>query len=185
MVCGTLILKKGDVMNKKILPINLGVKVVFTLFLTTALLPGATTAQATNERYSSSHEDGDSDKYRIPGKSADHIKKALKHAVEIGLSDSKKKLVADIYIKAKGESAAIKAESEVIVTNFMSLYKQGKVTEEAIRDYAGKMGDLKTRFLLNNLKAMNDVKKILTQGQREIIHNIYKTHGKGGGEKHE
>ncbi|MDH5637090.1 MAG: hypothetical protein OEZ04_01200 [Nitrospinota bacterium] len=167
-------------MTKENRSINRACKALFFAFLASSLLLAAPIANATSDEYSPGGGDHESHKPSIPGESAKHIKKVLKHAVGIGLDDSQQKRVGDIYIKAKAEEAAISAEIEVTISNYMSLYKQGKVTEIAIKDYAQKMGDLRGRFLLNNLIAMNDVKKVLTKKQRNKIHVIYKTHGKGG-----
>ncbi|MDH5509197.1 MAG: Spy/CpxP family protein refolding chaperone [Nitrospinota bacterium] len=166
-------------------------KALLFVFLTAAFTLGATIAQATGDEHSpgggkvcvvaySGGGDHESHESTTPGESARHIKKVLKHAVDIGLDDSQQKAVGDIYIKAKAEEASIGAETEVTISDYMTLYKQRKVTETAIEDYARKMGDLRGRFLLNNLKAMNDVKGVLTKEQRSKIHEIYKTHGKGG-----
>lgn len=111
----------------------------------------------------------DGRKHRVPGKSASHINKILK--------------MGDLYIAASGKAAAIKAEIDVTINKFTSLYKKGGLTEEAIEDYAKKMGELRTLLLQNNLKATYNAKQILTQAQREMLYKSYASGKKDCGKK--
>ncbi|MDH5477409.1 MAG: Spy/CpxP family protein refolding chaperone [Nitrospinota bacterium] len=168
-------------MDKKVRPENRAFIMAICAIWVAAFLLATPNASATSEKtyaQKDRSEEQHAEGAPTPGESATHIKKVLKHASDIGLSEEQRGQIADIYVKAMGESASINAQIEVTISAFMALYKQGKVNEEAIRDYSGKMGDLRGRFLFNNLKAMNDVKGVLTKEQRETIHKIYKTHGK-------
>ena len=152
----------------------------FTLSASITPAMGGETGGNVYARNVSSESGHDSHEPSIPGESARHITKVLKHAVDIGLTETQQKAVGDIYIKAKAGEAAIKAEIEVTINDYMSLYRLNRITESAIDDYAKKMGDLRGKLLQNNLKAMNDVKNVLNSEQRGKLHEIYKTHGKGG-----
>lgn len=140
---------------------------------------------STGKKSGHSHEGHSKGKHSMPGKSASYVKKILEQAGALKMDDTQISKIGDLYITATGASAAIRAEIEVTINNFKSLYKKGGVTEKAINDYAKKMGELRTRLLQGNLIATFGAKKILTPAQKEKLHESYKSDKKDHGKKHD
>jgi len=106
----------------------------------------------------------------IPGQSPAHLRRILKHADLIGLSDSQRKQIGKLLIEAETEAARAHAEAEIAVAAFRSRLHGGKVSDSEVNAYSKRMGELRAARLRANLKASMAASRLLSDQQKAKLY---------------
>ncbi len=114
--------------------------------------------------------------HAIPGKTPDYIRKIVKAADRLGLSDKQRKQVGELLIQAETGAAAVHARAQIAVADFKSKLHAGDATERDIKDYAKQMGELHSAKLQANLKASVAAAKLLSAEQKQMLYAHKKGH---------
>jgi len=108
--------------------------------------------------------------HAIPGKTPNYIRKLLKRADRVGLSDKQRKQIGDLLVQAEVDAARAHAEAEITVAAFRSRLHSGKVTDKELNGYAKRMGELRTARLSANLKATVAASRLLSDEQKSKLY---------------
>ncbi|PJA31559.1 MAG: hypothetical protein CO187_08770 [Zetaproteobacteria bacterium CG_4_9_14_3_um_filter_53_7] len=106
----------------------------------------------------------------IPGQTPDYIRKVLKRADAIGLSDKQRQQVGALLVQAESQAATAHAEAEITVAAFRSQLHAGTVSDKDVNAYTARMGELRAVRLAANLKASVAVSRLLSDEQKSSLH---------------
>ncbi|MDT8376823.1 MAG: Spy/CpxP family protein refolding chaperone [Mariprofundaceae bacterium] len=108
--------------------------------------------------------------HSIPGKNPNYIRKILKGADRIGLSDRQRQQIGDLLVQAEVDAARAHAEAETTVAAFRSRMHSGKLSDKEVAAYTRRMGELRAARLSANLKASVAASRLLSDEQKARLH---------------
>ncbi len=108
--------------------------------------------------------------HAIPGKSPAYIRKIVKSADKLGLSDKQRKQVGELLVQAESAAAEVHAKAEIAVAEFRGKLHSGEATDRDMRAYARLMGELHSAKLEANLKASMAAAKLLNTEQKQKLY---------------
>jgi hypothetical protein len=104
--------------------------------------------------------------YAIPGKTSNYIRKILKRADTIGLSDRQRKQIGDLLVQAEVDTARARAEAQIAVAEFRSKLRSGNVSDHDVKAYSKRMGELRSDKLNANLTASVKASRLMSDEQK-------------------
>lgn len=108
--------------------------------------------------------------HAIPGKSPNYIRKILRNADRLGLSDKQRQQIGKLLVEAESDAARAHAEAEVTVAAFKSRLHSGSVSDKEVNAYTKRMGELRAARLAANLKASVATSRLLTEEQQSKLY---------------
>jgi len=108
--------------------------------------------------------------YNIPGNSPDYIRKILKKADAIALSDKQRKQVGELLVTAETGAAKAHAEAEIEVASFRSKLHSSGLKDSDIKAYTKRMGELRAAKLEANLTASVKASRLLSDEQKSRLY---------------
>ena len=108
--------------------------------------------------------------HKIPGKSPAYIRKILKKADAIGLSEKQRKQVGELLVAAETGAAKAHAEAEIEVAAFRTKLHGGDLKDRDIKAYAKRMGDLRAAKMEANLMASVKASRLLNEDQKAKLY---------------
>ena len=104
--------------------------------------------------------------YAIPGKTSNYIRKILKRADIVGLSDKQRKQIGDLLVQAEVDTARARAEAQIAVAEFRNKLRSGNVSDRDVEAYSKRMGELRSDKLNANLTASVKASRLLSDAQK-------------------
>jgi len=104
--------------------------------------------------------------HNIPGNSPDYIRKILKKADVIALSDKQRKQIGELLVAAETAAAKVHAEAQIEVAEFRGKLHGSKLKDSDIKAYSQRMGELRAAKYEANLMASVKASRLLTDEQR-------------------
>jgi len=104
--------------------------------------------------------------HNIPGNGPDYIRKILKKADAIGLSDKQRKQVGELLVVAETGAAKAHAEAQIEVAEFRGKLHGGSLKDSDIKAYTKRMGELRAAKYEANLMASVKASRLLNDEQK-------------------
>jgi Spy/CpxP family protein refolding chaperone len=117
---------------------------------------------------------------RFPGKTSNYIRKILHKGELIGLSDTQRKQVTDLLVKAETGTATASIQTTAVVAEFYGRLRSGGVSDDEIKAYAQRMGELRAAHLQANLMSSVHAAALLSNEQKT---KLYASKKSGAGKK--
>jgi len=108
--------------------------------------------------------------YNIPGKKPTYIRKILKKADVIELSDKQRKQIGELLVAAETGAAKAHAKAQITVAEFRSKLHSGNLSDADIKAYTGRMGELRSAKLAANLNASVKAARLLSDEQKSRLY---------------
>lgn len=115
--------------------------------------------------------------YKIPGNSPDYIRKIIKKADAIGLSEKQRKQVGELLVAAETAAAKAHAEAQIEVADFRTRLHSGDLKDRDIKAYAKRMGELRAAKMEANLTASVKASRLLNDEQKGLLYAEKKAKG--------
>ncbi|ATX79253.1 LTXXQ motif family protein [Mariprofundus aestuarium] len=115
--------------------------------------------------------------HKIPGNSPAYIRKILKKADAIGLTDKQRKQVGELLVAAETGAAKAHAEAQIEVAEFRGKLHGGSLNDSDIKAYAKRMGELRAAKYEANLMASVKASRLLNDEQKSKLYAGKKTMG--------
>ena len=116
--------------------------------------------------YTKGSADKKSGHHNIPGNSPAYIRKILKKADAIGLTDKQRKQVGELLVAAETGAAKAHAEAQIEVTEFRGKLHGGSLNDSDIKAYTKRMGELRAAKYEANLMASVKASRLLNDEQK-------------------
>ena len=108
--------------------------------------------------------------HKIPGNSPAYIRKILKKADAIGLTDKQRKQVGELLVAAETGAAKAHAEAQIEVAEFRGKLHGGSLNDSDIKAYAKRMGELRAAKYEANLMASVKASRLLNDEQKSKLY---------------
>jgi len=106
----------------------------------------------------------------IPGNSPAYIRKILKKADALDLTEKQLKQVGDLLVQAETSAAKVHAESQIEVASFRTKLHSKNITDKDVTSYTKRMGELRAAKLSANLKASVAASRLLSDEQMQKLY---------------
>jgi Spy/CpxP family protein refolding chaperone len=112
---------------------------------------------------------------RIPGKTSQYVHKILNKGELIGLSNAQRKQITDLLVEAETGTARARAQSSALIAEFYGKLRSGGVSDDEIKAYTKRMGELRTAHLQANLMSSVHAAALLSDEQKAKLYGNKKS----------
>ena len=112
---------------------------------------------------------------RIPGKTSQYVHKILNKGELIGLSDVQRKQINDLLANAEAGVAKARVQSWVLIKAFYGKLRAGGVSDNEIKAYTKRMGELRAAHLQANLMSSVHTAALLSDEQKAKLYGKKKS----------
>ena len=112
---------------------------------------------------------------RIPGKTSQDIHKILNKGELIGLSDAQRKQITALLVEAETGTARASAQSSALIAEFYGKLSSGGVSDDEIKAYTKRMGELRAAHLQANLMSSVHAAALLSDAQKAKLYGNKKS----------
>jgi hypothetical protein len=106
----------------------------------------------------------------VPGKTSNYTRKILSKAEFIGLSETQQKQIEDLLAKAEASTAIARKLSSALVQELYGKLRSGDVSDDEIKAYAQRMGELRAAHLEANLMASVHASTLMSDEQKAKLY---------------
>lgn len=110
-----------------------------------------------------------------PGKTSNYARNILQKGELIGLSDMQRKQINELLANAEAGVAKARVQSLVLVKAFYGKLRDGGVSDNEIKAYTKRMGELRAAHLQANLMASVQTAALLSDEQKAILYGKKKS----------